>query len=125
VTAERSGRAVEEVGRTLDALDLPLIGDRIDAAAQAVTEAGESTVASARRTRESVSDLRVLLGLSVGLIPISPVLLIYLPLRLACLRERRALRALRLRAQTDPDLDRLLQLRTLETLTNLFSLKTH
>jgi hypothetical protein len=111
VSAERSGRAVQEVGSALDAIDVPFVGDRIDEAAKSVAAAGESTVQSARRTRESVSDLQLLLGLAVALIPVSPVLLIYLPLRVVGERERRALRALRVRARSDPELAALLERR--------------
>lgn len=114
VTAERTGRAVQEVGSALDAIDVPFVGDRIDEAAKSVTVAGQSTVESARRTRESVNDLQVLLGLAVGLIPVSPVLLIYLPLRVVDVRERRALAALRVRARSDPELAALLARRTIE-----------
>ncbi len=114
VTAERTGRAVQQVGAALDAVDLPFVGDRIDDAAKSVTAAGESTVASARRTRDSVSSLQMLLGLSVGLIPVSPILLIYLPLRITDVREQRALRALRARSRTDPELAALLAQRSLQ-----------
>jgi hypothetical protein len=114
VTAESAGRAVNEVGAALGSLDLPFVGERLDRVAGSVTDAGRRTVDSARASRESVRELRVLLGLSIGLIPVSPLLLIYLPLRVAHARERRALRVLFTRAESDPELARLLERRALE-----------
>ena len=114
ITVESSGRAMQEIGAALSALDLPFVGDRLERVATSVTDAGRRTVDSARASRESVRNLRVLLGLSIGVIPVSPLLLIYLPLRIVHHRERRAIRTLVVRARTDPELRELLDRRALE-----------
>jgi hypothetical protein len=88
-TVSRLGEAMIEVGDAFSGL--PLIGDRFDDSAAAVSEAGRDAVASARSARGSANRVGVLLGISIALIPSSPVLLLYIPARLAIARERRAL----------------------------------
>ncbi|MGI8781825.1 MAG: hypothetical protein ACR2L8_16940 [Solirubrobacteraceae bacterium] len=104
-TVSRLGQAVMEVGGLMS--DLPLIGDQVDAPAEAVNEAGREAVASAREARGSANRVGVLLGISIALIPSSPVLLLYLPRRLAVARERRALTRALAGGRT-PELDELL-----------------
>jgi hypothetical protein len=104
-TAARSGAAVAEVGDLV--AGLPLIGDEATGAADDVATAGRDAVAAAGGARESARRLGVLLGLSIAVIPISPVLLLYVPARIAMHRERRTLRAALARGRT-ADLDRLL-----------------
>lgn len=71
------GLAAEEAGATLAALDdVPLVGGRLDEPAQRVIEAGESAIRSGRISRESTSDLSTLLGISIALIPSTPLLLL-------------------------------------------------
>ena len=85
-TISQAGGAVEETGRTLAALNLPLVGDRIDDAAERAITVGRDTRLSGRTARDSISDLRTLLGTAVTLIPASPILFLYLPLRLGRIR---------------------------------------
>ncbi len=115
-TISRAGGAVEETGRALDALDVPLVGERIDRTAKAVTDVGRETRISGRTSRDSISDLSTLLGLSVAFIPSSAMLFVYLPARVARTRERRALRNLLERFGADPTLERLLAHRALQTM---------
>lgn len=86
-TISRAGGAVEETGRALGELDIPFVGDRIDRTAKEVTEVGRETRISGRTARDSIADLSTLLGLSVGLIPASTILLVYLPVRIARVRR--------------------------------------
>jgi hypothetical protein len=104
-TVDRLGRAVIAVGGVV--AELPLVGDRVAGAAGEITGAGRNAVASAGEARESARSVGLLLGISIALIPSSPVLLLYLPRRLALARERRALRLALIGGRT-PELDRLL-----------------
>jgi hypothetical protein len=89
-TAGEVGQAVEQTGGAIGTLsDVPLVGDRVGEAGETVSEAGRSAVASARESRESVERTSTLLGMSIALIPTIPVVLAYLPRRLAARRTRR------------------------------------
>ena len=115
-TISRAGGAVEQTGRALGDLDIPFVGDRIDRTAGEATAVGRETRISGRTARDSIADLSTLLGLSVALIPSSAILLVYLPMRVARVRERRALRRLLARFGGDPALERLLAHRALQTM---------
>jgi len=115
-TISRAGGAVEQTGRALGDLNIPLVGDRIERTAGEVAAVGRETRISGRTARDSIADLSTLLGLAVALIPSSAILLVYLPVRIARVRERRALRELLARFGDDPALDRLLAHRALQTL---------
>jgi hypothetical protein len=115
-TISRAGGAVEETGRALGDLDIPFVGERLDRTAEDVTSVGRETRISGRTARDSIADLSTLLGLSVALIPSSAILLVYLPVRVARVRERRALRELLVRFGDDPGLERLLAHRALQTM---------
>jgi hypothetical protein len=91
-TISRAGGAVEETGHALDELNVPFVGDRIDEAATRVVKVGRDTRLSGRTARDSISDLSTLLGVSVALIPLSPILFVYVPVRLGRIRDRRARR---------------------------------
>jgi hypothetical protein len=104
-TVDRLGRAVTTVGGVV--AELPLVGDQVAGPAEEITGAGRDAVASASEARENARDVGLLLGISIALIPSSPVLLFYLPRRLALARERRALRRA-IAAGRTPGLDRLL-----------------
>ena len=100
----------------LDALEIPLVGERIDRTAKQVTRTGRETRISGRDARDSIADLSTLLDLSVAFIPSSALLFVYLPARAARARERRALRMLLARFGGDPALERLLAHRALQTM---------
>ncbi|MDP1850500.1 MAG: hypothetical protein Q8K79_22105 [Solirubrobacteraceae bacterium] len=115
-TISRAGGAVEQTGRALGDLNIPFVGERIDRTAEEVTAVGRDTRISGRTARDSIADLSTLLGLSVALIPSSAILLVYLPVRVARIRERRALRQLLARFGDDAGLERLLAHRALQTM---------
>jgi hypothetical protein len=106
-TAGKLGRAVTTVGETVGAL--PVIGSEFEQPAESIRSAGEDAVVSARSARASAHRVGLLLGVSIATIPSLPVLLLYLPARLATGRERRTLR--RAVATADPSLDEVLALR--------------
>src|SRR5919202_766943 len=86
-TAGQLGTAVTAVGRAVG--DIPVIGGQVGGAVQ---NAGRDATASAREARDDTHRLAILLGLVVALVPTLPLLLAYLPGRLAVERDRRALR---------------------------------
>lgn len=86
------GRAVEDTGGAVSSLgSVPLVGDRVGPVGESVTQAGRSAVESGVSSRDSVRRTGTLLGLSIALIPTLPVLLGYVPRRVAVIRRRRAL----------------------------------
>jgi hypothetical protein len=88
-----AGAAVEETGELLHSLGgVPLVGTQVEVVAERVQAAGRSAQASGRDSRDSTEGLSILLGLSIGLIPTLPLLGLYAPLRIAWMRERRAVR---------------------------------
>ena len=89
-TAGQLGRAVVTVGETVGSL--PLIGEQVSEPAREVRDAGADAIASARSGRASARRVGDLLGVSIAAIPSLPVLLFYLPARIAAARERQALR---------------------------------
>jgi len=116
-TITETGQGVEQVGGALDGLSgVPLVGGQVGRAAREVQEVGRSTQESGRQARQSAQSLGVLLGVSVGLIPSSALFLFYFPSRVTMERERQALRRLLDRSRADPELDRLLQRRSLATM---------
>ncbi|HYF28203.1 MAG TPA: hypothetical protein VD931_20835 [Baekduia sp.] len=110
------GQAARETGQVLGALeDVPLVGGTVGEAAREVDDAGRSAIESARRSRESVDDLQWMLGLFLAVVPSIPVLGLYVPLRVAAARERRALARLVRERRHDPVLRHLLAQRALLT----------
>jgi hypothetical protein len=85
-TVGEVGQAMVTVGETIRSL--PLIGG--DAGAD-ISAAGRDAVTSAQAARESAETVSTLLGLSIALIPSLPVLVLYVPGRIAGARERREL----------------------------------
>lgn len=99
-TAQVSAGAVDRAGQALQGLgELPLVGAESSELGTEIRTAAADITESAERTREDVHRLSVLLGVSIFLIPSSPVLGLYVPLRI---RHRRDVAALR-RATIDGD----------------------
>jgi hypothetical protein len=109
-TVGRVGRATVTVGETIKGL--PLIGDRLRGAGDDIATSGRQAVDSARTARESARSVATLLGLSIALIPSLPVLVLYVPGRVAGARERRAL-SRAVAAGREPWLDEILARRAL------------
>jgi hypothetical protein len=104
-TLSRVGAAVTRAGTAIG--ELPLIGGEVAEPADAIAEAGREATLSARGARESADRVSLLLGLSIALIPSSPVLLLYVPRRISLHREQVALRRAIAGGRT-PELDELL-----------------
>lgn len=117
-TAEVSARAVDRAGAALQRLgELPVVGDGPDGLGDEVRAAAGDIERSARQTRGDVRRLAIVLGLSVFVIPVTPVLGLYLPLRLERRREVSALRRALGGGGPDPALQAWLAGRALHTLT--------
>lgn len=92
-TAEKSATAIDRAGEALQSLgELPFVGDTPTELGDQVRSAADEIDRSADETKADVRRLSVLLGLAVFLIPVSPILGLYLPLRMARHREVAAIR---------------------------------
>jgi hypothetical protein len=106
-TAASLGQSITDVGRTLNGI--PLIGGDVSGA---VEHAGRDATSSAHAARDSTRRVGLLLGLLIALVPTTPLLLGYLPRRVAAERDRLALRRV-LAAGGGDALDELLALRAI------------
>jgi hypothetical protein len=89
-SVERIGSAVSDTGAQLEKLgNLPLLGDRIADTGKPIRDAGRQAQATARMSRASAHDLSKLLGITISLVPSLPLLLLYVPQRVAMERDRR------------------------------------
>jgi len=107
-SARDTGLATQRAADALDALaGVPLVGGAVGDSAATIREAGRSAVEGAERGRTRVLRLGTLVGALIAVVPSLPLLLLYLPGRLAQLRDRRDI-AVRLGA---PDMEELLATR--------------
>lgn len=73
------GQAAEGTAATLRTLqELPLVGEQVRGPAQQVQEAGRSAIESGRASRESAQNLSVLLGITIAVIPSTPLMFLLL-----------------------------------------------
>lgn len=89
----QSGQALDSSGRALQELrGLPLIGDTPGTIGDEVRRTGADVAASGGQARESIRRLGILLGLATVLVPLAPVLLLYLPFRVGRRSDLRGVR---------------------------------
>lgn len=89
-TVSGVGGAIEQSGQTLQSLEsLPLVGSKVRGPAGSIERAGRSAVVSGRSSRRDIERLSTLLGVVVAIVPSVPLLALYLPLRLAQVRDSR------------------------------------
>lgn len=116
-TVTSSGRAIGSAGEALQSLDaIPVVGDRPAEVGRRSAAAGAEIATRGHDVKGQLRRLSLLLGLSIGLIPTTPVAGLYLPLRLARRREVRELRRALRHHGEDPGLDRYLAQRALREL---------
>lgn len=96
---DSAGIALQDIGR------LPLIGERPEALGNEVRETAQEIDRAGAASRETVRTVSVLLGLALVLIPIVPVVAVYLPLRRASSRERTAVKRALTGTPDDPVLE--------------------
>ena len=116
-TIGQVGATVVQSGQLLSSFQgLPLVGSKVGITARQIEKSGHSAINSARVSRESASHLSWMLALAIAVIPSTPVLGLYLPLRVIAIRERRRLARLWSRNADDPEFHRLLARRALSAL---------
>lgn len=93
-TLVRSSDVLADTADVLASIeDIPVVGSRVKDVQASVRTAAESTRQSGIDSRDNIKDLSVLLGLLIFLVPLLPVLFLYLPLRLSWTREVAAVKA--------------------------------
>ncbi len=116
-SAAASGRAADRAGEGLQQVsDLPLIPDGVGELAASVREAATEIQQSAVDIRANVRRLSVLLGVSIAVVPIVPVVVWYVPGRTRRRRELEQVDALLRRSGRSPELDAYLALRAFHDL---------
>lgn len=105
-----AGTALQDIGR------LPLVGERPEALGNQVRETAQEIDRAGVASRDTVRTVSVLLGLALVLIPIVPVVAVYLPLRRADHRETRAVKRALAEAPHDPLLEEFLARRAVHNL---------
>ena len=81
-TVADSGHALHQAGEALTSFaGLPLVGERSAALGATVTQNADQIVVGAADAQRSTRRLAVLLGLSITLVPLAPVLGFYMPAR--------------------------------------------
>ncbi len=116
-TVVGAGTALEQTGRALETIgEVPLVGEGPGELGRRVRESAAEVQAAGRSSSHSIGNLSVLLGLAIGVIPATPVLGFYLPLRLRRAREAAAVADRLAAGGLDPGLEELLARRAIHTL---------
>ncbi len=88
-----AGQGVSNSADALDGLtDLPLVGGSIQAVADQIRSIGASTVDKGEAGKVAVFRLALSIGALITLAPTLPLLVVWLPLRIAWERERQSIR---------------------------------
>lgn len=117
LTVSRSGAALHTAGEAMEAVgNVPVIGERPAELGREVVTAAADITARGQEIRSQFRQLAVLLGLSIALMPTTPVAGLYLPLRLGRRREVLDLRRLLESHGRDPAVNRYLAERALDSL---------
>lgn len=116
-TLDEAAGAIEQTARAFRPLEgLPFVGDDVRVLSDRARAAAVSARVNAAASRESAERLRTLLGMTVAAAPTAPLVAIYLPFRIARIRETRAVRLALRRRGEDPALQRTLANRALHRL---------
>ena len=102
------GRAVQDTGGAIGALQVPLVGGAISSVARQVQEAGQVVIASAADSQAAIDRLALVTGLVVGIVPSLPLLAFYALPRVGRALEANAVRAALSESAGDPGLARFL-----------------
>ncbi len=116
-TVTAAGYALQEAGGALGSLEgVPFVGEDVGDVAERTERAGRSARESGRSSRESVESLSILLGISIALAPSLPLIVLYVPMRLAWIREVRSVRRALHASPDEPGLEEYLARRAAMTL---------
>ena len=114
-TVSQTGTAMRQVGGVIGSV--PLVGGDVGGASQSLEEAGASAEANGSEAGDAADRLGIFLGIAIAVIPSVPVIGLYLPIRLARIRERRVARSSLARFGGDPRFQEFLARRALQHLT--------
>lgn len=93
-TVVTAGQTLDDAGKALGELDdVPFVGDRTAEFARDVQTKAADVVARGEQTKQRIRQVAVLAGVGMFVVPIAPVLALYLPGRLRRHRDVRAVRA--------------------------------
>lgn len=99
-TVTTSGGAIESTGRALESLaGVPVVGDKPAELGAEVAATGAEVSTRGQEVKAQLRQTAVLLGIAIAVMPTTPIVGLYLPLRLARRREVAAMR----KALTDFD----------------------
>lgn len=113
-TVTRSGQALRSTGEALQVLgEVPVVGDGPGELGDEVVSTAGDIAARGQEIQTQLRQLSITLGLSIMLMPTTPVVGLYLPLRLARRRELLEVRRALSGAGLDPTLRRYLAERAL------------
>lgn len=116
-TLVRSSDVLAETAEVLGAMeDVPLVGGRLEDVNVSVRAAADSARTSGLGSRDNVNDLSWLLGLVIFFVPVVPVAVLYLPLRVAWRREVAAIAAVLAESGNDPTFQEFLARRAAQNL---------
>lgn len=116
-TVTTSGDAIESTGRALESLDaVPVLGDEPAALGVEVSATGADVAARGQEVKGRLRQTAVLLGIAIALMPTTPIVGLYVPLRQARRREVAAVRRVLADSGADPALERYLADRALHTM---------
>lgn len=108
-TVTTSGAAITSAGEALESLrEVPVVGERPAELGGEAARAGADIEARGQEVKGQLRQLSILLGLAVALIPTTPVVGLYAPLRSARERERRAIAQVLQGSGADAGFDRYL-----------------
>jgi hypothetical protein len=86
-TSIKAGDAVAQAGQVLSlAGALPIVGSQFAAQADQIRALGQSARESGEKSKSSIDRLTFLLGFSIAIVPSVPLLVFYIPARLAARR---------------------------------------
>jgi hypothetical protein len=116
-TLVASSQLLGETGVVLGSLrDVPIVGENVTDLEQEVESAAATAAATGRASRANIRSLSVLLGVAIALIPTVPLAGLYLPMRLAWIRDVRAVGRALAERDGEPLLDEFLARRATEKL---------
>lgn len=116
-TVTSSGEAIGTAGDALVSVGgVPVIGDDTAQVGEEVAAAGVEIADRGQSVKAQLRQLAILLGLAIAVMPTTPVLGLYLPLRSARRREVDALRRSLQKHPDDPRLERYLAERAVRSL---------
>jgi hypothetical protein len=116
-TVTKSGRALDSAGNALQSVgEVPIVGDGPGALGDEIVVTAADITTRGQEIKSDLRRLSLLLGLSIVLMPTTPVLGLYLPLRAARRRDVRELRRALTRHGSDPALERYLAERAIDAL---------